>query len=272
MTSPASLFLTPTPDGRPYVSCAYIGREGSGKTHAACTWPNPVVVAFDHNRGSAEKHVGAERLIVPDSYEHFRLKILPAIKNRQLNRATLGFDVDTIILDTTSMAIQRLVAETPHDPKNKFAKWQLVKTNSRQDIGAVLSTTKPYPGDPSRPRYNVVLTWHLVPIWEGDEEKRTLVGYEPNFEGGFKIDLPSYTDCVFMSDVTTELRKDDKGAIVNSPFDGRPDRYNRYFIHTVAPDNFVKLKDGISGGKWKRLPARMDGSYQALSAAWGFPK
>ena len=256
------------PPVRPKVSVAYIGDAGQGKTHNACSWPNPVLIAWDTNRSTAEKLIGPERIIVPTSYAQYQREILPAIQNREFSEATLGFPVDTIIEDTLSFKVQQLVDETPVNIKNSYERWEKVKTACRNDTRKLLSVTRPYPGDPARPCYNLVCTWHLA---YGTDEQGRPVNANPAFEGSFRNDIARYFDCVFYCEQVTKP-KIVNGQVVNLA-DGRPDREVHHMVHTSNPDTMIRCKDGIGGsGPWKTLPARLPGTYQSLAAAWGFPQ
>jgi hypothetical protein len=271
VSAPAQLFTLPKraatdPDIAPRVSVAYIGDAGQGKTHCACSWPNPVLIAWDTNRATAEKLIGPERIIVPQSYSHYQREILPVLTNRQLTLETLGFPVDTIIEDTLSFKIQQLVDETPVNPKNTYERWEKVKTACRLDTRKLLSITKPYPGDPTRPTYNLVVTWHLA---YGTDENGKQIAAKPAFEGAFSNDVARYFDCVFYCEQVTKTKMTN-GQVVTLA-DGRPDREAVHMIHTVNPDMLIRCKEGIGGGRWKKLPSRMGGTYAELAAAWGFP-
>lgn len=275
-TSLSRLFLNPeraAPGGIPRISVAFIGDYGQGKSFCACSFPDPVVISWDPNRGTAEKMVGQERIIVPESYAQYQREILPAIVNRLFDEKSLGFPVQTIVEDTMSFKFQALAEETPVNPRNKFEKWQKIKTTARQDTRKLLAITRPLASDPTRPTYNLVGTWHLTKEYEeNDDGPSKLIDVVPAFEGGFRDDLPKMFDCVFYCEATHALRKNEKGVVVTGP-DGRAEREATYFVHTVNPDQFIRTKESIGGppGKWNRLPARLDGTYQSLAKAWGFP-
>ncbi len=259
---------------QPKGSVLYFGREGTGKTHNACSWPNPVVICFAHNPETLFKFPNI-RVIYPARTEKvreptitqkldaWRFEILPMIRNRRMSDLCEK-TIETIIIDDiTQLALnykmKLMGAGKEAIPKtvNKldFEAWNLYLMWLQTDISVLTDATLPDLNG-ERESYNIVCTVH-----ERDtlDDNSSVIKITPAVDGQFKDILPSMFGTVFVTDVAKQ--KDKNGKTIGQD----------YFVHTVAPDRYRRPRDGMGGGRFGQLPPKCPGTYLELAKLWGLP-
>jgi hypothetical protein len=247
----------------PKVSLLHLGFEKTRKSTYLCSLPNPYFVHPDPNDGAIEAY-GHPRFPwntddPAGSYRMFRDNLLPMIYNRELPFDSICIDSAAFLHDAMCAAIQ-----TPLDSKgqpNKFAYWDQVKTEAIDTYTKLVSTTKPFPGDPTRHRYNIGVACHLTEI---TNDSGGVIGFAPALTGSFKQIIGRLFKTVLYC--VTEIQV--------TPREGQAAlREEVAYCTTTPPNAYVKCGDsmGIEGGRWNRLPTRVSGMYPALAEAWGFP-
>lgn len=277
----------PTPDWRQFIQPAtastrrrfavcYSGLPGSGKSHAACTWPNAVYFGFDSNQATAAGLLPPERILnlaTENGYRWFATSMIHALYHRDLASLVeiVGGPVDTVILDSISFMRPYLEASIPMPITNAgeedgLAWYRLVKNASNNLLRQLASITSPYPGDPGRPCFHLVCTVHLEErtkkIGKGKDATLVTDRWAPQVEGAFRDSLFAYFDTVILNRDEKVKRRNERGEV---------EEVEAYVGYTRPPDRYYTAKDGV-GGKGKRLaplPRIVDPTYPGLAKAWG---
>ncbi len=275
MTTEASIQIFDTNKlEAPKGSVLYFGREGTGKTHNACSWPNPVVICLAHNPETLLKFKDV-RVIFPGRTEAnpeptisqklyaWRFNILPAIKNRKMT-SLCGKLIETVVVDditqlALSYKMKLMGAGKEAIPKTvtkmDFDSWNLYLMWLQSDISVLTGATTPDLNG-EREAYNIVCTVH-----ERDtlDDNSAVIKITPAVDGQFKDILPSMFGTVLVTDVAK--LKDKDGKTVGQS----------YFVWTIAPDRYRRPRDGMGGGKFGTLPPQCPGTFPELAKLWGLP-
>ena len=261
---------------KPRVTCAYMGREKTGKTHNALSWPNPLMINLESNLATMLKFEGIP-FVLPggpgasfsEQVASWHRDIIPMIQNRQLTefvRTMEGFEqytVETIVIDSfTSIGTAfRQQLTRGGLQKMEFAEWAQYLSWFTGDTKTVLDAAAPMLGhEDERESYNVVITVHENHIFDSNSH---LIKIVPLIEGQFKDNLLSRFDVVLIADSLTER--------IGGDGSDKLDRRVRYFCHTVSPDKYRRAGDGLGGGggKYNQLPPQLVGTFPELAKAWG---
>ncbi len=255
----------------PKGSVLYIGREKSGKTFSACSWPSPAVICFCHNPETIFKF--DVQVIFPgrtkanpeptisQKLDAWRFNILPAIKNRKLSELC-GKKIETIVVDDLTQlalsykmklmgagkeAIPKTVAKMDFDSWNLYLMWL------QSDVSLLTEATKPdLTGN--RESYNIICVAHER---DTTDDNGAIIKISPAVDGQMKDILPSMFGSVLWCDV--EKEKDKNGKVTGQ----------RYYCHTISPDKYRRAGDGFGGGRFALLPPKISGTYPELAKAWG---
>lgn len=256
----------------PKASVLYIGRERSGKTHAACSWPSPLVVCFALNPETVLKFdlpvlfpgVRGEQTepTITQQLDAWRYEVLPAIKSRRLS-ALVGRPVESVVVDDlTQLALmyklKLLGCSTEAIPRGgtgklDFDQWNLYMMWLRSDITALVGATRPdLKGE--RDSYNVICTVHER---DTQNDAGAVVKISPAVDGQMKDVLASMFGTIFWCD--SEKTRDKQGRTLGMD----------YFVHTISPDGLRRAGSGLSGGRFGQLPPKCEGTYPELAKHWG---
>lgn len=240
------------------MTVLYMGKPKSGKTHAVCSWPKPLVIYFDKNELSLTKYRDVDYIrpgIDTESrsgspWAHFQWEILPAIQNRAL-------DFETIVVDSWSQAFTDLVDQEKRSGLKKWDLWGSVFEKGMSAIKILLDAARPDPWRPELRSYHILGTVHEQPETDGDGN---LVEVLPALQGQSRSHIARMFNTVLIcaSEITTDMVQ---GKAVRKP---------RYFAWTLPPDRYRACGDGvgIEGGKYNVLPPQVDPTYQGLTQAW----
>lgn len=257
---------TEAPAGPFRVSGNYQGEAFTGKTHDLCTWPDWVMIAFDPDTGTA-RSMGGGVVIEVESWMEFEKDVLPYVRARELHKlvkAKLGMEVpvQTLGLDTYSVAAQRLVREINPDPNKQttMQQWGRLLSTLTDVTMQMIDTTRQYQED--QRTYNVIINAHLTFVG-GGEDGNKVVGWRPAIPGQFRDILPRLGGFTFIckQEVTQTLSRQS----------GKPEAVRTFKVHTAPPSDLYLAGDRIGGaGKlYKPLPPVMGGTYPELMVAWG---
>jgi hypothetical protein len=227
-------------------SVLYVGQPGTLKTTYALSWPDPMFEYWDPNDATLKKVPGVKYIMHPTIREH-ETQILPAIQNREL-------DCGTIVIDSFSFLADAYIKELKGTKdKLDIAQWGTLLDRLDRTCKIILGAKQP---KGNHPGYHIVATCHERDVYDSDGN---LVRISPAIDGQFKDRIARYFDAVFITAMEMErVQRDDKW--VKEP---------AYFILTGPTDKYRVALDRIGGGRRKRLPLRMEGTYPALCEAWG---
>ena len=239
------------------------GMSGSGKTHLACSMPEPIVIGCtEPNISVAVGRIqeGRKITLYPlknwTDYKWF----VRRTKNREWDAATVVLDSYTLVGDfAVTTAMERPAALTV-DGNLKQARWTNVKSDQFTELLDLLSATQPQQGKPS---YNVLVTVHeQEEVTVDDEGKvRGISAVNPAVPGGLRRSFGAKFDCVFVAQAKPRFAKGGHGVMEPAGVE--------HVLWAVPPDNLRSVKDGIGGnGGRKILPPTVENTWAALSAAW----
>lgn len=231
------------------------GPPKTGKTHLWTTFPRPFAIYYDPNLATLSKFPGIS-YCTPTSYSELAMSVLPEIQHRKL-------DADTIVLDSASFLADRLLNELQGGrPKLDHSGWGLLLSRLSSTMNILVDAARPLPGRPDARSYHIVVTVHER---AEQTEQGGLVKVTPAISGSFRDSIARYFNTVLLSAIETQL--------VQQPQPGggtKAVREARYLVHTVPPDDFHHCGDGVGGGKYRVLPPKLENTYGALTAAWGY--
>jgi len=216
-----------------------LGDAGTAKSHNVLTLPGKTLAIYaDNNRMTVKKlkrmpqHDITEARFDVKNWSEFDPELLDKMKNREL-------DFDNIVIDSIDM-LQGVLCDKIRGNKSKldWDDWGNVLNTFRRITFEFTQACRPQEG---KRDYNVIATSHFQPQNGPDGN---LHCYEPKIQGGFRRDIAAYFDLVLLADVEVKY--------VQVPDEPQKVRQNNYFIRTVSPDNYHKLKTG--GKHW---PARV---------------
>lgn len=236
------------------LSGLYLGHALTGKTEYLCSWPEPALVSFDPDVSTARKHKGVT-IIEVSSWQDFEASVLPHIKARTLSTLCGGRPIQTVAIDTISVAAMRL-SQHIQGRRDKLAiqDYGLLLTKLMDMVLACVGTTQEELG---KPAYHSLFAAHLTDV---TDDSGTLRGVRPAIVGQFKDLLPRLLGFTFLCERVMES--------VTEP--GKPARMeSRFQVRTVPPDRFHVCGDRIGGGRYKVLPPITSGYYTDLIRAWG---
>jgi len=251
--------LTAADPGEQKCSVLYIGRAKTGKTHCVMSWPKPLVIYWDSNDATMRKFLdNAVDVVLPRTFKEFENQILPRIANREV-------DCETIVMDSYSFAASLLKLEVQGGrDKPRVQDWGTIFETLTRVTNAIASTTShdAMAGPHKDRRYHFVATTHDRDTYDDDGN---LVKVDPAIQGQFKDWLPRYFNTVLVtgSEISKKMLKppgSDTAKITYS---------KDYFCWTCPPTGAWPAGDGFGGGKYKELPAKVDGTYPGLASAWG---
>lgn len=264
------LVTTRTEAGPPRCSILYLGFEKSGKSNYIFSWTKAgkmVVIQTDPNKGVLDAHPDvpvidlhaiAEAEGKAAAWNYLEDTVLPAIKNRELDCETVAIDSDVYLYEMMQAAIPMPTASG--GKQDTFKYWDTVKKKAYQLHNTLISATSPFPGQPDRRTYHVVVACHLQEL---TNDSGGVIGFRPGLQGSFKNEVGRLFKTVLFCDTERDVQP--KGG-------GEPAEVKvRYVCHTRPPNQWVKCGDSFAapGGKYKPLPDRVDGSYEGLMKAWG---
>jgi hypothetical protein len=249
------------------LSIASTGIEKVGKTHFACTFPKPLVLQFDPNLATVQSFgVDYIPMGTGEGLKQFVTSVLPAVFNREVG------DYETIVLDSFSFLFPLIQAAIPipvssRNEEDTFKWYRLVKNTCNNYIRQLCSVTQPFPGDPQRRSYNLVVTCHITENYReegrGADKRLVLDKWRPRIEGAFKGEFPSFFNTVLVHMVEPRATRKPDGSPGPTAID--------YVAYTVPPTLEYSAGDGVGGeGKrFRRLPPKIPSNYKALIDAWG---
>ena len=247
MTTEASIQIFDTNKlEQPKGSVLYFGREKSGKSFAAASWPNPVVVCFALNPETLFKFPDLKIIFpgrteanpsptISQKLDAWRFNILPAIKNRKMSELC-DKPIETVVVDDLTQlalnykmklmgcgkeAIPKTVTKMDFDAWNLYLMWL------QSDITVLTDATKPDLNG-ERESYNIICTVHER---DTTDDSGAVIKISPAVDGQFKDILPSMFGTVFCTDV--EKQKDKNGKTIGQT----------YFVRTVANDRYRHFLD-----------------------------
>jgi hypothetical protein len=244
--------------GESKPSLLVLGDMKTGKTHFWCTFPGPIVCwCTDTNPQTANGFIrgGADiELIENQSWDDYRNKFIPAVKNRLI-------DAKTIVVDSYSSLSDSMVRSIAGpDGKVTIPQWGQIKNQHANTMMDLASATQPIPGKPS---YNIIVTCHLMK--DGSEESDGAM--VPAIPGGFKYEIGKAMGTVL---ITRKLTRTEK-APPGHPLEGRlipTDPIN--VMYSVPPDDRHACGDGVGGkGGFDTLPTVLGNTYSDLMKGWG---
>lgn len=240
------------------------GGSGSGKTHFACTLPQPIVIGCTEPNISVPVgriQEGLQITLYPlHSWRDYQW-FVRRTKNREWDAATVVLDSYTLVGDLAVTNAMDKPGALTSDGNLKQARWTNVKSDQFTELLDLLSATQPQAGKSS---YHVVVTVHEQEEMIVDEEGkvRGVAAVNPAVPGGLRRSFGAKFDCVF---VVTARPKFAKGAHNVMETVGVS-----HALWTVPPDPLRSVKDGIGGnGGRKVLPPTVENTWAALQSAWG---
>jgi hypothetical protein len=257
------------------TSVVYWGPSLSGKTHCGLTWPGPFVIQWDTNSDTLEKfpHIPYIRpgIGLPESRKnwtpvrHFITDIVPAIQNRKLTelvRQMPGFEdykVETVFLDSFTSMAMAIKHDWQGSAGNKmgYDGWENYLTRLTDWTVFMVGATKPDAYDPNKECYNFVASVHETLL---TNDAGNVIDVKPSVQGAFQAHMLGHFENVFFTKCIPEDQKARDGVL---------ERVAKYWIYTVPPDSWRVCGDRIGGGRYKKLPAKMGGTYLELAKAWG---
>jgi hypothetical protein len=246
-------------EGKPSkISGLYQGDAFTGKSEYACSWPNVVVLNFDPDSQTAQKHLKARGgnvvgIIELDSWNEFSNKVQPHIKSRSLEEL-VGGEVETVVVDTMSIAAQRLADEIQgNKDKLRIQDFGLLLQKLTEATTMLSDTCKP---TDSHPGYNVIITTHLKTVTDDAGNTESI---RPAIMGQFRDLLPRLLGFAFLCE--TKLNS----VLVS----GQPAKQEaEWYVRTVPPNSKYICGDRIAAAE-KPLPATCSGRYLDLMKLWG---
>ncbi len=261
----------PNPGQPPdHFTILVIGDYKEGKSHFACTAPDPLFLQWDPNVATVEKfgHPRVDELNSLPPAEAWRLwdrDLLPAIYNREL-------ECETIVVDSYTFLARALQAATPmrktRGNEDDTRKWYGDLYDSLKQTTMKLRTiSRPFPGDPSRRRYNLVVTVHSQPQYRKMEaDSQVVEKYVPQIDGKFTREFGSFFGCVFWAE-KYQHRPD------VAPGKPPPPIETRFRVWTSSPDKMRNCQDAYGGppGPFAKLPIWIENTWSALLKGWAIP-
>ena len=245
-------------DGKPSkISGLYQGDAFTGKTEYACTWPHPVFLNFDPDSQTAQKYLNGNvvGIIELESWNEFANKVQPHIKSRTIHELVGGNDlVETIVVDTMSIAAQRLADEIQGNrDKLRIQDFGLLLQKLTEATTMLSDTCKP---TDSHPGYNVIITTHLKTVTDDSGNTEAI---RPAIMGQFRDLLPRLLGFAFLCETKlTSVVVTGKPAVQKA----------EWYIRTVPPTSKYICGDRI-GSKEDPLPPTCSGNYPDLIKMWG---
>lgn len=240
------------------------GVSGAGKTHLACSMPEPIIIGCTEPNIS----VGVGRIQEGKGITLYPLKtwldyqwFVRKTKNREWDAATIVLDSYTLVGDLAVTTAMGKPGALTGDGNLKQARWTNVKSDQFTELLDLLSATQPQAGKPS---YHVLVTVHEQEEVQVDEEGkvRGISAVNPAVPGGLRRSFGAKFDCVFVVAARPRFAKGPSGVM-------EPVGVN-HVLWTVPPDPLRSVKDGIGGnGGRKILPPTVENTWAALTAAWG---
>lgn len=232
----------------PHLFVGLIGESGSGKTHSALTFPNPVVLDLD-NGLSAQR--GKDVIAIPIHDDTYCKEILKAAFNKNsgvvnkrdavkvwIRDEAIKLEPEqTLIFDSWTMFQDHFDRQTKLEPsfndrgkENPFEFWAR-KIEFSRDIMIMLQGL----------RCNVVVTFHELK--QRDEATGELLDkIAPLMQGKFVARIPSYFDEFYRCLVVP--MKDRKGNIIS--IEGKPMVQSRNFFWQIKQTGEFNAKSRMS--------------------------
>lgn len=224
------------------------GREKSGKTHYAVSFPKPIILYSDMNMATLRKHPNVQYISIPD-YATYHWKILPDLLARQDPFP----EFETIINDSLSDLF--VMCKAYEAPRFKgFDFWGAVLDDFTGDLRKLLSLTRASEG---KQTFNVVCTCRESDVMSGETLERIGLAVQ----GQSANQIANLFDSVFCTDSSQEITIGEPGQPAT--------RKTTHFIYTSSPTEKRQCGDGVGGGRYKILPPKLYGTYPELAAAWG---
>lgn len=239
----------------------YQGPPKSGKTHCALSWPNPGVLYTETNLATARKLVDEGRILLPHRWNQdvneLELKIIPKLEARKADEV-FGHPVDTIVLDSMTEALAMVQRDIQGSKEkmsiNDFGRFLVRGETLVRRLIALAQPQGQHPG------YHVVMTVHERDV---TDDAGGLVRVTPAIMGQLKDLVARFFDTVLVCEAHVETKME------NTPTGSIRTRTIDYRVWSVPPDDYHTCGDGVGGGRLKRLPASLDGTYPTLAKAWG---
>ena len=248
------------------VSILVQGSSGAGKTHFACSMPQPIIMGVSEPNISVPVgriQEGHAIVLYPlkdwKDYEWFVRKT----KNREWDARTVVLDSYTLIGDFSVQSEMDKPGSLTKDGNLIQARWSAVKGNQFTELLDLLSSSQPEAG---RPAYHIVVTVHEQDEAVVDAEGKVtgISAVNPAVPGGLRRSFGAKFDCVFVASQTPRYAKDEKGI-------QRPVGVD-HVLWTIPPDRLRSVKDGLGGlGGRKVLPPTVGNTWAELCNAWGVP-
>lgn len=262
----------------PAVSVLYIGPPKSGKTTCALSYPKPFVLYFEENKAGLIGTHDLRYLTVadmqPEPIAALQQIILPTIARGGIGDIVGDFEPRTIVFDSLTELFGTHMSRAVRGAKESLKGFDDFATFLYRSENFLVNHVLPL----TRLGFNVVATCHIAdiggePIMQKVGEKWEQVGREPLYRrpaipGRFRDLLCSRFDAVFLTSSELVAERNDKGTVT-----GR--QVESYYVSTINPDRtYEGIGDGLGkeGGRFRKLPPRIDGRYPALAKAWGFTK
>lgn len=254
---------TATEPGR--ISGLYLGEAFSGKTHNACTWPNPLVCSFDPDNMTARGMPGVWVLEL-ESWAEFESTVMPYVRARQLGklikeRANLTEEplIETLVVDTISVAATKLVQEI-QGARDKVAIHDYGTILNKLVATTLQCTETVKARKPGESTYNVIFTTHLT---TETDDNGAVIAVRPAIVGQFKGMIARLFGFAFLCEQTVNT------VIKN----GVATQEERRHVRTVPKSSAYVCGDKL-GGKppFNKLPVTVGGTYPELAEAWGIKK
>ena len=256
-------YLRKEPQKMRHYSVAHCGLYKAGKSHMMGTYPKPLFIQVDTNRAVGEAQA-AEMIdytggTPKEVWEDWDRKVLPALYNRDLSVLGITSPIESVCIDSYTFLFE-VMQEAVAIPKTKqgeddtFKWYRKLRELAKQHMYKFMSLATPFPGDSSRPCYNVAIAYHMKAEYRdvANSDKRIMVGYVPAIEGSFKDKIGSYP-----------------GTLLWHEKDGPPEKPN-YFCYTKNPDKFKQADDSVGGkGGHKTLPPKIENTWDSLMEGWG---
>jgi len=248
------------------------GFEKCGKSWMLCSMPDPLILQFDTNVACAE---GYDHLMIDftameplDAYNLYTKQVLPALWNRQPERLNehevrgrdLG-SIQSVCKDSETFAFEVMqesvpIPKTAKSEPDTFRWYRILRELKKQEYYRLMSLARPFPADPTKPRYNVGVSCHMKGEYRDvpgtNPPQRVLERYVPAIEGSFKDKWGAYAG--------TLMWCEKKGT--------GPD--TKHICYTRSPDRLRVCGDSVGGhGLYKVLPAEIENTWPALLAGWG---